>query len=72
VPERRLPFPSIVVASADDPYGAPAHARRCARVWGSRLVEIGAAGHINSASGHGAWPEGLELLRSLGAFGDRR
>jgi predicted alpha/beta hydrolase family esterase len=72
VPARRLPFPSIVVASSDDPYGAPEHARRCARAWGSRLVEIGPAGHVNTASGHGPWPEGLALLATLGALADRR
>lgn len=68
MPERRLPFPSILVASANDPYASAAHARRCARLWGSRLVEIGAAGHINTASGHGPWPAGLELLRALGGL----
>ena len=68
LPERPLPFASIVVASSDDPYSDLAHARRCARAWGSRWVEIGAAGHINTASGHGPWPEGLALLRALGGL----
>jgi hypothetical protein len=33
--------------------------------WGSRLVHIGRAGHINAESGFGPWPQGLELLRTL-------
>jgi predicted alpha/beta hydrolase family esterase len=33
-----------------------------AAAWGSRLELIGAAGHINGASGHGPWPEGEQML----------
>jgi predicted alpha/beta hydrolase family esterase len=60
-----LPFPSIVVASSDDPYGSLGFAERCARAWGSRLVEIGPRGHINADSGLGDWEEGQRLLASL-------
>jgi predicted alpha/beta hydrolase family esterase len=38
-------------------------ARQFAEVWGSEFVNIGAAGHINTASGYGEWPEGLALLQ---------
>lgn len=62
-----LPFPSIVVASSDDPYGSLAFARRCAADWGSRLIEIGAHGHINADSGLGDWEEGRRWLASLAA-----
>ena len=66
----RLPFPSIVVTSSDDPYVSVQRAARFAEAWGSRLIDIGPAGHINGASGHGPWPEGLTMLqefaRSLG------
>lgn len=65
LPQQRFPFPSMVVASTDDPYGSLAHAAACASAWGSRLVDIGAAGHINAGSGLGRWPEGRELLRQL-------
>jgi predicted alpha/beta hydrolase family esterase len=65
VPLAPLPFHSIVVASRDNPYGSLAHAARCARGLGSRLVCIGAAAHIDAASHLGAWPAGFELLRSL-------
>lgn len=64
-PSRRLPFPTLVVASTDDPYGSQAHAEHCARAWGSRFVCIGAAGHINACSGLGDWPQGLGLLEEL-------
>lgn len=62
LPLARLPFPSIVVASSNDEYVPIERARAFAQAWGSRLVEIGAAGHINGASGYGAWPEGEKLV----------
>jgi uncharacterized protein len=60
----RLPFPSIVVHSADDPYCSPARAMALAAQWGSATHDVGARGHINSESALGAWPEGHALLSS--------
>ncbi|MCE3264359.1 MAG: alpha/beta hydrolase [Pseudoduganella sp.] len=57
-----LPFPSIVVASENDPYVSAARARQFAHAWGSELHFIGAAGHINGDAGYGPWPQGEELL----------
>jgi hypothetical protein len=65
LPRQQFAFPSIVVASANDPYGSLAHAEACASAWGSRFVNIGAAGHINASSGLGEWPQGYALLRQL-------
>ena len=62
MPLEKLPFPSIVIASATDDYVSLERARQFAQAWGSRLVEIGPAGHINGDSGYGAWPEGEQLL----------
>lgn len=62
-----LPFASIIVASSDDPYGSLAFAERCARAWGSRLIEIGPRGHINADSGLGDWEEGRRYLASFAA-----
>jgi predicted alpha/beta hydrolase family esterase len=66
MPLAPLPFSSIVVASTNDPWVSMDRARYFASNWGSRLVDIGEAGHINAASGHFKWKEGLELLQSLG------
>jgi predicted alpha/beta hydrolase family esterase len=63
-----LPFRSILVASTDDQYVTLERAQRFAAAWGSELVTIGAAGHINSASGLGAWPAGYALLERIRAF----
>jgi predicted alpha/beta hydrolase family esterase len=65
VPLQRLPFPSIVVASSDDPFVTAARARQYADAWNSRFVLLENAGHINVASGYGAWPEGYALLSAL-------
>jgi uncharacterized protein len=65
VPLRRLPFPSIVVASDDDPYTTRGRAEELARAWGSRFVGLAGAGHINGDSGYGDWPQGRALLAEL-------
>lgn len=60
-----LPFRSVLVASATDPYCDQARARFLAGRWGARFVDAGDAGHINAASGHGPWPRGLDLLSAF-------
>jgi hypothetical protein len=60
-----LPFPSIVVASSDDPYATLAFAKRCAHAWGSRLIELGPRGHINAESGLNDWEAGRRWLASF-------
>ncbi len=65
MPLLRLPFPSTVVASSNDPYVSLERARYFAQCWGSQFVDLGAAGHINTASGLGDWPAGVALLRDV-------
>lgn len=62
MPLEQLPFPSMVVASANDEYVSLARARQFAQAWGSTFVEIGPAGHVNGGSGYGEWPEGEQML----------
>ncbi|MFZ1816140.1 MAG: alpha/beta hydrolase [Rhizobiaceae bacterium] len=57
-----LPFPSITVASRDDPFCAYEKAEDMAAAWGSLLVDAGMSGHLNHESGHGPWPEGLMVF----------
>ncbi len=64
---QRLPFPATLVYSEDDPFAAAAAAQALARAWGAQAVCVGPRGHINGDSGLGDWPEGLALLRRLGA-----
>ena len=58
-PDTPLPCPAVMVASTDDPFGSLDDTTRLATAWGASLLNAGAAGHINVASGHGPWPEGL-------------
>jgi predicted alpha/beta hydrolase family esterase len=67
MPLAKLPFPTIVVASRDDPYLPFERAEYFARCWGSELEDAGNAGHLNTDAGYGAWPRGKELLRKLSA-----
>ena len=62
---RRLPFPSLLLGSQNDPYCSFARARGFAHAWGSEFVDYGHAGHINADSGLGDWPQGRLLLQSL-------
>ncbi|TMA24657.1 MAG: alpha/beta hydrolase [Deltaproteobacteria bacterium] len=66
MPLERLPFKAAVVISSDDEWVTPERARQFASAWGARIVEVGAKGHLNSASKLGSWPEGQALLRDLG------
>lgn len=54
-----LPFPSLLIASSNDPHASLEQSADMALAWGSQMVEAGEAGHINRQSGHGPWPEGL-------------
>lgn len=65
VPHQRLPYRSVLVASTNDPYCPVRLAGAYARAWGSELVRLPNAGHINVESGHGPWPLGWALLQSL-------
>jgi predicted alpha/beta hydrolase family esterase len=64
-PRVALPFPSTVVASADDALATLPVARGLAHSWGSDFVDAGALGHINAASGLEAWDFGQALLDAL-------
>lgn len=70
LPRQPLPFPATLVGSHDDPYCAFERARELAADWGAAFVDGGQSGHINVASGHGPWPEGLlrfgSFLKGLG------
>jgi uncharacterized protein len=66
-PSRPLPFPSLIVASGDDPYGPLEYARRRAREWNAGFVEMGNLGHINGSSGLASWTEGRRLYEAFRA-----
>ncbi|MDR7135811.1 putative alpha/beta hydrolase family esterase [Lysobacter niastensis] len=65
IPRRPLPFPSLVVASRNDPLCAFERAQALAQEWGSELEDLGPVGHLNPAAGFGEWPQALELIGRL-------
>ncbi len=64
-PRERLPFPTIVGASTNDPLGRYERVEALAQAWGSKLVNLGNVGHLNPASGYGEWPQAEALIREL-------
>jgi predicted alpha/beta hydrolase family esterase len=65
IPLQALPFPSVLVASRDDPFCEFERARLFAHAWGSQFMDYGLCGHINADSGLASWPEGHVLLQDL-------
>ncbi len=71
MPDHPLPFPSLIVGSLNDPYMPFDRLRYISTRWGSRLVDLGQAGHINVASGFGRWSRGYDLLTVLNGIARR-
>ena len=65
IPLQRLPFPSTLVASRNDPNCSWERAQQFASAWGCDFIDCGNAGHINAESGLGAWPQGHALLEPM-------
>ena len=65
VPRQPLPFRSIVAASRDDPLARFDRVAELAQAWGSRLDDLGHVGHLNPASGFGAWPRAERYVDEL-------
>lgn len=66
MPATKLPFPSLLVASRNDPYMAFGAAKAFADTLGSDFIDLGRAGHINVDSGYGRWTSGYRLAARLG------
>lgn len=64
-PRSQLPFPSIMVASRNDPYIFFERAHSIGKNWGSQFVDAGHLGHINADSDLGDWAFGQGLLDRL-------
>jgi hypothetical protein len=62
-----LPFPAVLAASDTDPWADIKWSSALARTWGADFVNLGDCGHVNTGSGHGPWPVGLDLLSQIAA-----
>lgn len=65
VPLQKISFKTIVVASENDEWVSPQRAAFFAEQWGSELIGIGNAGHINAVAGFGKWEQGIALLNKF-------
>ena len=65
LPRAPLPWPSVVVASRSHAHSEYAAAQALAAEWRAELIDAGAAGALDAASGHGPWPEGLMRLAAF-------
>ena len=65
IPLEKINFKTVIVASTNDQWISLDRAKQFAKSWGSELINIGDAGHINVSSGHGQWKQGLEILKML-------
>lgn len=59
MPMERLPFRAKLIGSSNDPYCSVERAQAIGAAWGADVSIVAGAGHINTESGHGPWPEGL-------------
>jgi uncharacterized protein len=64
-PHAALPFPTIVVASTDDPYASISRSEEMAAAWRADFVVVEEGGHLNAESGLGRWSTGQALLDRL-------
>ena len=65
LPQEKLSFPSIVVASTNDHLASFEAVADLATLWGSELINAGDVGHLNPASGFGDWPLAEALILKL-------
>lgn len=61
----KLAVPTILVASRNDPWMTFERATMWSHRLGCWLFDAGHAGHINVASGHGPWPDVIDLVATL-------
>lgn len=65
IPLFKLSFPTILVLSSNDNYISQERSILLGKHWGSEVISIGEAGHINTASELGEWDTGLKILKKL-------
>lgn len=64
-PSQKLPFPTTLVFSQNDPWLEVERAHQLAKNWGASLLDAGYAGHIGQDANVEHWPLGLNALHSL-------
>lgn len=65
IPRAPLPFPTLVVASRNDPLANFAKVTELAAAWRADLIDAGEVGHLNPPAGYGPWEDALPLIERL-------
>lgn len=65
MPKIALPFPSVTIASENDPYISSAELEKWSDVLGSEFISVGKRGHIGTAAQLAYWEEGQHLFRAF-------
>jgi predicted alpha/beta hydrolase family esterase len=65
LPQGHPGIDTVLIASESDPWMAYPQALSWARTWGSHLINLGDAGHINVASGFGPLPLATAVAQQL-------
>ncbi|HWV14185.1 MAG TPA: alpha/beta hydrolase [Cellvibrio sp.] len=65
LPQHILPTETKIIASSNDPWMTDSKAAYWALQWGADFLRLKNAGHINSDSSLGLWPEGVHELQQL-------
>lgn len=65
IPSDKLPFPTILVASTDDHVTELNRSKEFSKNWGSRLIILENAGHIETKSGFGKWELIDDLIKEI-------
>lgn len=65
LPQSQLAIPSVLLASETDPWMKFDAACAWARVWGSQVISLGDAGHINTEAGFGPLPQAKTLVEQM-------
>lgn len=65
LPYKKLPFPTLVIGSDNDPFTHLEILQGLAKAWDAELVVIPSAGHIASSDGYGVWPEVVHYIEDF-------
>ena len=65
LPKLKLPFPSLTIASENDPYISSAALKIWADVLGSQFISVGEREHIGTAAKLKYWEEGQGLFEGF-------
>lgn len=68
IPRLTLPFPTMVIASRNDPLAGFDRIADLARNWGADLHDAGEVGHLNPPAGYGVWDQAIPLIEQAAAL----